>query len=1054
MTQTRKTRAQLIAELEALRSEMKMPDKRLGRLSENIHSTSDFFRTVTDNMLDAMVIIDWEGIILYANISALNLADLEDTQDISGLNIFSFIHPDSLIKAKEDLYLAKQGAISCASIYKIISSDGTEKWVETFGKRTTFQGINADLINIRDISERMASEQKLRESEERFRALHNASFGGIGIHEKGFIIECNQGLADMTGYPIDELIGMFGLELIAPAWREHVMEKILSGYEKAYDVEGIHKDGTIYPLEIIGKNIPYHGRSVRVTEFRDITARKQTEDALRDSEERYRRITSAITDYIFRVYVEDGIAVQTVHSPACEAVTGYTLEEFASDSFLWLSMVVEQDVDDVCNHASQVLSNKDPGAIEHRIRHKDGSIRWISNTPVLHRDPSGKLTSYDGVIKDITQRKQAQEALKESEEKYHSLFSNNHAVMLLINPASGRIMDANPAACSYYGYSFEELLSMKISDINTLGLKQVSKKMKMAHTGQTRRFEFQHRLAGGEVRDVEVYSGPITVGGEELLYSIIHDVTDRKRAEEALKQSEDRFRSLIQNSSDMIVILDGSGSFIYETPSVKRVLGYKDGYLVGKKPRDLIHLDDIEVIADSLDEVYSDTNKGTPSEFRVRKADGSWVYLEAVGKNLLDFPGINGIVITARDITSRKKMEKDRIEMEKRFLHAQKLESLGVMAGGIAHDFNNLLMAILGNLDLALIDLSPVSRSRRFIDQALLAGRRAADLTNQMLAYSGRGRFDLKSFDISELVEEMARLLKASISKTVSLNLQMKRDLPLIMADPSQIQQIIMNLIVNASEAIGDQPGIVTVSTCIRQCDDIYLLQSRLREKPEAGTFVFLEVADTGCGMDQDTLDKLFDPFFTTKFTGRGLGMAAVLGIVRGHNGAIMVDSEHGKGTTISVLLPCSGKPEIPLWNDRKATSPKAAKAIKLPLPSETILVVDDEEMVLDLCKSMLEQFGYHVFTASDGEAALALFRKHKHKIDCVILDLTMPKKDGMSTFDELRGISKDIKVIISSGYDEKEVNKHFSGKDISGIIKKPFHIERLREELQNVLKG
>ncbi|MBN2297215.1 MAG: PAS domain S-box protein, partial [Deltaproteobacteria bacterium] len=583
---------------------------------------------------------------------------------------------------------------------------------------------------------------------------------------------------------------------------------------------------------------------------------------------------------------------------------------------------------------------------------------------------------------------------------------------------------------------------------------QVLMKMKMAQTGQTRRFEFQHRLADGELRDVEVYSGPITVGGEELLYSIIHDITDRKRAEEALKKSEDRFRSLIQNSYDMIVILDETGSFIYETPSVQRVLGYESGYLIGKTPLDLIHPDDLEVIVNALDEVYFDTNPGIPTEFRFRKADGTWVYLEAVGKNLLDYPGINGAVITARDITNRKKAEKDRMDMEKRLLHSQKLESLGVMAGGIAHDFNNLLMAILGNLDLALADLSPVSGSRRFIDQALLAGRRAADLTNQMLAYSGRGRFDLKSFDISDLVEEMARLLNASISKTVSLNLQLEEGLPSIIADPSQIQQIVMNLIVNASEAVGDNAGNVTISTGMRQCDEDYLMQSRLRQKPEAGTYVFLKVTDTGCGMDQETQERLFDPFFTTKFTGRGLGMAAVLGIVRGHKGAIIVDSEYGKGTSIMVLLPAGGSEKLPLKKKKLDSVHKRSKPVKSRKPSETILVVDDEKMVLDLCRSMVDHFGYNVLTASDGSEALKLFRMHKKEVDCVILDLTMPKKDGTLTFDELKRIRKDIKVIISSGYDEQEIGRRFHGKGISGIIKKPYQIDELRNVLKRVLNN
>jgi PAS domain S-box-containing protein len=532
----------------------------------------------------------------------------------------------------------------------------------------------------------------------------------------------------------------------------------------------------------------------------------------------------------------------------------------------------------------------------------------------------------------------------------------------------------------------------------------------------------------------------------------VGDITERKRAEEALKQSEERFRSLFQNSADIVVILDVNGLVSYDTPSFSRILGYPHGHLLGRNPLDLIHPDDVEKVALDLGDVYQNRNDGTPTEFRFRKADGTWIFLEAIGNNLQDYPGINGLVITARDITERKKAEDLRFEMERRLLHAQRLESLGVMAGGIAHDFNNLLMAILGNLDLAQLDLTPVSRSRPFIDHAMVAARRAADLTNQMLAYSGKGRFDLKTFDLSELVEEMSHLLKASISKTVTLNLQTARDLPSIKADPGQIQQIIMNLIVNASEAIGDAPGVVTITTDSLECMEDCLKQSLLKDKPETGTYVLLEVKDTGCGMDKETMDRLFDPFFTTKFTGRGLGLAAVSGIITGHKGAIMVDSEPGRGTAIRVLLPVSGDPPVKTLRESANTKAKDSGGNSEPVPAGTVLVVDDEEMVRDLCRSMVERLGYAVITASDGEEAVRIFREKAADIVCVILDLTMPRKDGLDTFDELKHMNERVRVILSSGFNEQETTHRFLGKGLAGFIKKPYRLENLRMELERVL--
>jgi len=927
-----KTRQQLMEELEALRSEIeqiKRGDGLFGHPEEDFKEIRELFRSVTDNMLDAMVIIDWEGNILYANEAAFRLVGMSGRTDTAGLNIFQFLPPDTTQTVQQDLSLVSNGTEAFNAEYRINTLDGGERWVETLGKKISYLGKDADLVNIRDVTERRRTEEALRRRQAWLDSIFRAAPTGIGVVADRVILEANDHLCEMTGYSVEELKGKSA--------------RILYSTDEDYNFVGTEK---------------------------------------------YRQIRETGT-----------------------------------------------------------------GCVETRWRRKDGTVIDIilSSTPINLRDiASGVMLT----ALDITDRKLAEKALRESEQRYHSLFMNNHAVMLLIHPETGQIIDANPAACSFYGYSRNELMTKKITDINILSTEQTHKEMKKAQSRQTRYFLFKHRLASGEARDVEVYSGPIMVGGEDLLYSIIHDITDRRRAQEALKESEERFRTLVQNSSDVIVIIDEKGLFAYESSSVQRVLGYKKGYLLGKTPAYFTHPDDIEQVLNDLDEVFSGTNPGTPTEFRFRKADGTWIYLEAIGKNLLDYPGINGIVITARDITSRKKIEQERLEMERRLLHAQKLESLGVMAGGIAHDFNNLLMAILGNLDLALLDISAVSRSHTYIEHARSAGHKAADLTNQMLAYSGRGKFDLKAFDMSEIVEEMVHLLKTAITKTITLNLQMDRDLSPIMADPGQVQQIIMNLIVNASDAIDEKPGIITITTGMQECDEAYFIQSQLKNKPHPGLYVYLEVRDTGCGMDKQTKEKLFDPFFTTKFTGRGLGMAAVLGIVEGHKGSITVESEPGEGTTIRVLFPAIERVH-PARREQESAAPTLLEDTgKTPLTNKTVLIVDDEDMVLSVCKSMVEHLGCRVVTATDGDEAIKVFHTHKDEIDCVILDLTMPKKDGQATFEELRRIRSDIKIIISSGYDEQEITQRFFGKRLSGIIKKPYQLENLAKVLTEVCKA
>ena len=368
-------------------------------------------------------------------------------------------------------------------------------------------------------------------------------------------------------------------------------------------------------------------------------------------------------------------------------------------------------------------------------------------------------------------------------------------------------------------------------------------------------------------------------------------------------------------------------------------------------------------------------------------------------------------------------------------LHAQKLESLGVLAGGIAHDFNNILMSIIGNADLALMRINKESPARENLRQIETAAARAADLAKQMLAYSGKGKFVIENLELNLLLEEMLHMLEVSISKKAVLRLNLAPHLPKVEVDATQLRQIVMNLVINASEAIGDRSGVIAITTGCMDCDKNYLKNVWLSENLGAGMYVFLEVADTGCGMSKEVLERLFDPFFTTKFSGRGLGMAAVLGIVKGHRGAIRVYSEPGKGSTLKILLPASDRPA-----EMFAPDPSSDGF----LGSGTVLLVDDEETVRGIGSEMLRELGFLPVTAENGRAALGIF-KERPEISFVIMDLTMPHLDGEQCFRELRRISPGVKVIMTSGYNEHEVTQKFVGKGLSGFLQKPYNISELK---------
>lgn len=405
-------------------------------------------------------------------------------------------------------------------------------------------------------------------------------------------------------------------------------------------------------------------------------------------------------------------------------------------------------------------------------------------------------------------------------------------------------------------------------------------------------------------------------------------------------------------------------------------------------------------------------------------------------------------IAVAADLASiaieRAQDEDRRREFESQIQHAQKLESLGVMAGGIAHDFNNLLTSVLGYADLALRELPPASPARELIESAVDGARRAAELTQQMLAYSGHGRFVVAPLDLSAIARDMLRLLEVSISKKCKLVLELDDHLPPIEADAGQVRQVVMNLAINASEAIGDGSGQITIRTGVTECDHDQLNQFYLDPKIEPGTYVFLDVTDDGCGMSKETIARIFEPFFTTKFTGRGLGLSALLGIVRGHRGAVRIYSEVGRGSTFRVLFPLSRATSIPAAPKEPTTRAWRGHGIAL--------VVDDDASVAALAGRMLESLGFSVVYAGDGHQALEVYAAHAAEVRLVLLDVTMPQLDGEGTLGELRARHGDVKVILSSGYDESTAMQRIAAQGRPAFIQKPYRFSQFAALVREVV--
>jgi PAS domain S-box-containing protein len=508
----------------------------------------------------------------------------------------------------------------------------------------------------------------------------------------------------------------------------------------------------------------------------------------------------------------------------------------------------------------------------------------------------------------------------------------------------------------------------------------------------------------------------------------------------ALRESEERWRSILKNAPGVIVAAepDGTVTFVNRTLS-----GIPPEQVVGTSVFDHVLPEDRQRVRDALEEVLS-TGETVTYEV-VASARGVAVPVESRVGPLERDGRVTGVTIVSSDVSERKRAEEERRKLEVAMENAQRLESLGLLAGGIAHDFNNLLVVILGNADLALMDLEPHARHREWIEQIRLAAKRASELTNQMLVYSGLGTHVAEPLDLNLLVAEMGNLLGASMSKKVALNRECDGEVPLVYADASQMRQVVMNLVTNASEAIGDQHGTVTIRVGAVQLGQEASSRMLVGEDLPEGRYVGLEVADTGTGIAEGARSKLFDPFYTTKFAGRGLGLAAVLGIVRAHRGAIEVGSRVGEGSTFRMLLPVAEVGAAASSEDRGSRDRDSRGSGK-------ILIVDDEEGVRDVAKGMLEREGFSVITAEDGSEAVRIFPSISPEIDAVLLDLSMPQMDGGQVLQEMRRIRPDVKVILCSGYMEGRVRELSDGPGQASFLHKPFDSETLLRTLREVL--
>jgi PAS domain S-box-containing protein len=886
-----------------------------------------------------------------------------------------------------------------------------------------------DLELLGFVSTQLAMAIDRRASEEQLQfisaAVDVAQDSLFWINEVGRIEFVNVAACRGLGYTSDELLSMTVQDIdpsLTPEMWKAAWADVRAGVALHRETTQRRKDGTFRQVEVSRTLVMFQGREVLFSAARDISERKQVEAALLASEEKFSSSFHASPDAI-NINRLDGTYVDINH--AFTRMSGWSREETVGRTTLDLGMWV-----DLADRDRMQMLLKADGrftGLEAAFRMKDGSIRTglVSGTLIKVEGDTCLLT----ITRDISERKAAEAALRYSEDKFSRAFHGSPDAININRLDNGTYLDVGDGFEKLSGWTRAEAIGRTALDLNIWV--DPSDRQKVVHLIQTQGeytgLEIPFRRKDGSIITGLMSGKAMEVNGVPCLLSITRDITDRKAAESALRSTEQRTRTVMANSQAVIYQLDPDGRFLLSEGLGLAALGLAPGQVVGLIAVD-VYKDDLETI-----EQIRLALKGEASR-RITKAAGR--IFDNNMTPVFDAQGqLESVIGIATDVTEHH-------QMEEALRQSQKLESLGILAGGIAHDFNNLLTVVLGNLNLAQMHLPDNTQAQPYLANMEATVLRATELTKQMLAYSGRGHFLVEPKDLNEVVREVTHLLEVSISKKVQLKFELEPGLPAIQADAAQIQQVVMNLVTNASDAIGDREGIIHLGTSTALLSAQELQATYRGESLKSGSYVLLEVTDTGIGMSPEVMARIFDPFFTTKATGRGLGLSAMLGILRGHGAGLRITSEVGCGSTFQICFPASATGAIA---PRPTQAEDTAGLIR-----GRVLLVDDEDLILETIGSALEIIGLEVVMARDGLEALELFRSERP--DLVLMDLTMPRMDGREAFQAMHDLDPSIPVVLSSGFTEQDSIRTLSEQNPVGFIQKPYQIKDLRLLLQRLL--
>ena len=1009
---------------------------------ECLRESEQRYRDLVENINDVIYATDEKGVMTYISPAVESALGYRPSEMI-GQSYAEFIHDEDLPRIMEQFQRAILGHVELIE-YRVLTKSGEIRWILSSSRRVLVGGSVTGLRGVlTDISERKKVEEALRQSEAFNTGIIKSSYDCIKVLDlEGRLEFMSQGgqklleIDDITPYLNKSWVDFWkGADQVAAL---HAISKAKNGYRASFQgfcptVSGRPKwwDVVITPIEGTDGSVE---RLLSIS--RDITDRKRAEKAQRESEERFQQIAANAEEWIWEV---DAQGLYTYSSPLLEKVLGYKPEEAVGKKHFY-DLFHPEEREQIKKAALEVFARKEPfREFVNPNAHKNGDIVWLSTSGVPILDKEGNLIGYRGADTNITGRKHAEEELTKSEEKYRTLFESAADAIVLVD-TQGNLLDVNHRSEQETGYSRGEILG---TNVFTSGIMTKSSSAEaLLHFTRLLRgqeqtmFEIIGATKAGDVIPYEITAVPLKKDGLPVaVQAILRNISERKQAEETLRMEKEKFEILVEESPLAVSLIGEDGQYKYVNPKFFEMFGYTlEDVSHGRAWFDKAYPDREyreEVISAWIGDIEnSHVGQARARTFTVRCKDGSekFIHFRPVTMENGDQ------LVIYEDITQTRRLERQ-------LRQAQKMEAIGTLAGGIAHDFNNILSAILGYTELARNSLIDGTKAKADFEEVLKAGHRAKDLVKQILTFSRQAAGEPVPLQMSLVIKEVLKLLRSSLPTTI----EMRQDITAsgkVLADPTQIHQVVMNLCTNAYHAMGEEGGVLEI-----KLSEVVLDPEFAAQLPDLspGPYMLLTVGDTGHGIDKAIMTRIFEPYFTTKEMdrGTGLGLSMVHGIVTSYGGAITVDSEPGEGTTFHVYLPM-------IEHVEEMDAVEAEKP--LPTGHERILLVDDDPVVADIGKKMLERLGYEVACRTSSADALGLFGKKPDYFDLVICDMVMPQMAGDKLARELMRIQPGIPIIVCTGFSERISAEKAAAMGIRGFLMKPVLMKEMAETVRNIL--